>query len=167
MWWSKQAQSATPSFSPAFSSTGTIDSPHEAPASQPADTTPYPSITPGSDRVPKRDVTPRDDLHLDTVIEGAISLNCQRLTIGKTAKATADVVAREVIVYGELAGHLQAADRIEIKKHALVTGYLTTPRILIEEGAYFKGTVQIERRRKPRGARHSNGPDVDFANDRR
>jgi hypothetical protein len=113
MWWSKQAQSATPSFSPAFSSTGTIDSPHEAPASQPANATPYPSVTPGADRAPKRDVTPRDDLHLDTVIEGAISLNCQRLTVGKTAKATADVVAREVIVYGELTGHLQAADRID------------------------------------------------------
>lgn len=167
MWWSKQAQSATPSFSPAFSSTGTIDSPLEAPASQPANTTPYPSVAPRSDRVPRRDVTPRDDLRLDTVIEGAISLNCQRLTIEKTAKATADVVAREVIVYGELTGHLQAADRIEIKKHASVTGDLTTPRILIEEGAYFKGTVQIERRRKPRGARHSSGPNVDFANDRR
>jgi hypothetical protein len=150
MWWSKQAQPATLSFSPTFSSTGTIDSPIEAPASQPANTTPYSSITPRSDRVPKRDAAPRDDLRLDAVIEGSISLNCQRLTIGETAKATADVVAREVIVYGELAGHLQAADRIEIKTHASVTGDLTTPRILIEEGAYFKGTVQIERRRKPR-----------------
>ncbi len=127
MWWSKQAQSATPSFSPAFSSTGTIDSPLEAPASQPANTTPYPSVAPRSDRVPRRDVTPRDvtprdDLRLDTVIEGAISLNCQRLTIEKTAKATADVVAREVIVYGELTGHLQAADRIEIKEARLGDG---------------------------------------------
>jgi cytoskeletal protein CcmA (bactofilin family) len=62
------------------------------------------------------------------------------------------VIAREVIVYGELSGHLQAAERIEIKNHASVTGDLTTPRILIEDGAYFKGTVQIERRKKPRGA---------------
>ena len=83
-------------------------------------------------------------------MEGLISLNCRRLTIGEAAKATADVTAHEVIVYGELAGHLQAADRIEIKKHASVTGDLITRRILIEEGAYFKGTVQIERRRKPR-----------------
>jgi cytoskeletal protein CcmA (bactofilin family) len=150
MWWSKQAQPATRSFSSAFSSTGIIDSPIEAPASQPANTTPYPSINPRSDRVPKRNATPNDDLHLDTVIQGPISLNCKRLTIGQTAKATADVVAREVIVYGELAGHLRAADRIEIKKHASVTGDLTTRRILIEEGAYFKGTVQIERRKKLR-----------------
>jgi cytoskeletal protein CcmA (bactofilin family) len=150
MWWSKQAQPALLSFSPAFSSTGKINSTIEAPASQPSDTTTYTSIGPRSTRVLKRDARPTDDLHLDTVIQGSISLNCNRLTIGETAKATADVVAREVIVYGELSGHLHAADRIEIKKHASVTGNLTTRRILIEEGAYFKGTVQIERRKKPR-----------------
>jgi hypothetical protein len=138
MWWSKQAQPAANSFSPAFSSTGVIDSPTESPANQPANTTPYLSSS------------PRSDLRLDTVIPGSISLNCKRLTIGETAKATADVVAREVIVYGELTGHLRAADRIEIKKHASVKGDLTTRRIMIEEGAYFKGTVQIERRKKPR-----------------
>lgn len=148
MWWSKQAQPATLSFSPVFSSTGIIDSPVEAPASKPANTTPYPSISPRSDR--ERDTTPSDDLHLDTVIQGSISLNCKRLTIGETAKATADVVAREVIIYGELTGRLHAADRIEIKKHASVTGDLTTRRIVIEGGAYFKGTVQIERRKKRR-----------------
>jgi hypothetical protein len=138
MWWSKQAQPAANSFSPAFSSTGVIDSPTESPANQLANTTPYLSSS------------PRSDLRLDTVIPGSISLNCKRLTIGETAKATADVVAREVIVYGELTGHLRAADRIEIKKHASVKGDLTTRRIMIEEGAYFKGTVQIERRKKPR-----------------
>lgn len=148
MWWSKQAQPATLSFSPVFSSTGIIDSPVEAPASKPANTTSYPSISPRSDR--ERDATPSDDLHLDTVIQGSISLNCKRLTIGETAKATVDVVAREVIIYGELTGRLHAADRIEIKKHASVTGDLTTRRIVIEGGAYFKGTVQIERRKKRR-----------------
>jgi cytoskeletal protein CcmA (bactofilin family) len=152
MWWSKQAQPASGSFSPAFSSTGVIDSPAKGPGSQSANTTAYPSVSPRTDRVTKRDVTPNDDLRLDTVVQGSISLNCKRLTIGETAKATADVVAREVIVYGELAGHLHAADRIEIKKHASVTGDLTTRRILIEEGAYFKGTVQIERRKKRRDA---------------
>jgi hypothetical protein len=138
MWWSKQAQPAALSFSPAFSSTGVIDSPAESAVNQSANTTPYPSSS------------PRSDLRLDSVIPGSISLNCKRLTIGEAAKATADVVAREVIVYGELTGHLRAADRIEIKKHGSVKGDLTTRRIMIEEGAYFKGTVQIERRKKPR-----------------
>jgi len=152
MWWSKQSQPATPSFSPAFSSTLTIDSPLETPASQADNTHTHSSITSRLDRVPKRDAAPRNDLRLDDIIEGSISLNCRRLTIGEAARANGDVTAREVIVYGELTGHLRAVDRIEIKNHGSVMGDLTTPRILIEEGAYFKGTVQIERRKKPRVA---------------
>jgi cytoskeletal protein CcmA (bactofilin family) len=150
MWWSKQTQSAELSFSPAFSSTGVMDAPIEAPASQPARAIPNTSISTSVDRGANRDMACSEDLYLDAVIEGSFSLNCKRLTIGQRAKANADVVAREVVVYGELAGHLHAADRIEIKKHASVTGELTTRRILIEDGAYFKGTVQIERRRQPR-----------------
>lgn len=150
MWWSKQAHSATLSFSPSSSSTGIVDSSTEAPGSQPVNPIPHRSIRPRSDRVPKRDAMPGNDLHLDTIIPGSISLNCNRLTIGETAKATADVIAREVIVYGELKGNLRAAERIEIKKHASVSGDLTTRRILIEDGAYFNGTVQIERRKKLR-----------------
>lgn len=152
MWWSKQAHAATLSISTSPSSTVIVDSSIEAPESQPVNPIHYRSINPRSDRAPKRDAMPGNDLHLDTIIPGPISLNCNRLTIGETAKATADVNAREVIVYGELTGHLRAAERIEIKKHASVTGDLTTRRILIEEGAYFKGTVQIERRKKLRYA---------------
>jgi cytoskeletal protein CcmA (bactofilin family) len=150
MWWSKQSQAAAPSFSPAFSSTLTIDSPIEAPASQGGNTTSHSPNTSRPDRASKRDVAPKNDLRLDDIVEGPISLTCRRLTVGEAARANGDVTAREVIVYGELTGHLLAADRIEIKKHGSVMGDLTTRRILIEEGAYFKGTVQIERRKKPR-----------------
>ncbi len=141
MWWSKQTESAS-SFSSTLNSTATIDPQIEATESQSDDTK--------SNRVLKRQGTPREDLRLDAVIEAPISLNCRRLTVAETAKATADVSAQDVVVYGELTGHLRAADRIVIKKHALVTGHLITRRILIEDGARFKGTVQIERRRKPR-----------------
>jgi cytoskeletal protein CcmA (bactofilin family) len=151
MWWSKQTQHAEPSFSPAFSSTGVMDAPVEALPTQPAKPIPSTSTT-GVDRDTKQDMACSEDFYLDAVIEGSFSLNCKRLTIGQRAKASADVVAREVVVHGELAGNLRAADRIEIRKHASVTGDLTTRRILIEDGAYFKGTLQIERRRVPRPA---------------
>jgi cytoskeletal protein CcmA (bactofilin family) len=82
MGWSKQAQTETLSFSPAFSSIGTIELPIEAPAAQPANTAPCPSITRRSDSLPKRDAAPSDDLRLDAFIEGSIFLNCKRLTIG-------------------------------------------------------------------------------------
>lgn len=84
-------------------------------------------------------------------VEEPISIKCYRLTIGRRAKVTAEVVAREVVVYGKVYGNLRARDRIEIKKDGSVVGDLTAPRILIEEGAYFKGSIQIERRKTPRG----------------
>jgi len=151
MRWSKQAQPEAVSFSPSFSSTGTIDSPVETPASGPSTST-YPAISPGTERAPKRETTSNDDLRLDAVIEGPISLKCARLFVAETAKATVDVAAREIIVHGELHGHLQASERIEIKRNASVMAELITPRLAIDPGAYFKGTVQIERRKKPRAA---------------
>jgi hypothetical protein len=89
-------------------STGTIDSPFEAPASQPANTTPYPSITPSSDRVPKRDATPNDDLRPDAVIDGSIYLHCERLTIGEPAKT------RDAILQHHAGQHLRVRWRTRI-----------------------------------------------------
>src|SRR5713101_4410646 len=73
---------------------------------------------------------------------------------GKTAMSTdalrplgaiADVIAREVVVYGNVKGNIRAKDRIEIKKDGSVIGDLTTSRIMIEDGAYFKGSIEIDR----------------------
>jgi len=96
-------------------------------------------------------ISGNEDLRVDGIVEEPISLKCYRLTVGRKAKVTAEVVAREVVVYGKVCGKLQARDRIEIKKDGSVVGDLTTPRILIEDGAYFKGNIQIERRKSPRG----------------
>ncbi len=90
------------------------------------------------------------DLQLDAVVIKPILLKCNRLTIGPEAKATGVVIAQEVIIYGEFAGNLRAIDRIEIKENGSVTGDLTARNIVIESGAIFSGTVQIERRKSPR-----------------
>jgi cytoskeletal protein CcmA (bactofilin family) len=65
--------------------------------------------------------------------------------VGASAKVTADVIAREVVVYGNVKGNLRARDRIEIKKDGSVVGDLTTARIMIEDGAYFKGSIEIDK----------------------
>ena len=96
------------------------------------------------------ETTNQDNLNIDGSIEGPISLKCHTLTVGRTARVKAEVVAHEVIVYGKLSGNLRAGNRIEIKKDGSVIGDLTAARILIEDGAYFKGKVQIERRKTPR-----------------
>ena len=93
----------------------------------------------------KGDISGKEDLHLDGNVEGLIQLEDCKLTLGTSAKLTGDVVAREVVVYGSVKGNLRGCDRIEIKKDGSVNGDLTTARIMIEDGAYFKGSIEIDK----------------------
>ena len=93
----------------------------------------------------KGEITGSEDLHIDGTVEGSVNLEDRRLTVGATAKVTADVTAREVVVFGNVKGNLKAKDRIEIKKDGSVVGDLSTARIMIEDGAYFKGSIEINR----------------------
>jgi cytoskeletal protein CcmA (bactofilin family) len=93
----------------------------------------------------KGEISGNEDLHIDGSVEGLIQLEDRKLTVGASAKLTADVVAREVVVYGSVKGNLRARDRIEIKKDGSVVGDLNTARIMIEDGAYFKGSIEIDR----------------------
>jgi len=94
----------------------------------------------------KGEISGNEDLHIDGTVEGLVQLDDRRLTVGASAKLTADIVAREVVVYGSVKGNLRARDRIEIKKDGSVIGDLTTARIMIEDGAYFKGSIEIDRK---------------------
>src|SRR5438477_12275282 len=93
----------------------------------------------------KGEITGSEDLLVDGSVEGLIQLDERKLTVGATAKLTADIIAREVVVYGSVKGNLRAKDRIEIKKDGSVNGDLTTARIMIEDGAYFKGSIEIDK----------------------
>jgi cytoskeletal protein CcmA (bactofilin family) len=93
----------------------------------------------------KGEITGHEDLLVDGSVEGLIQLEDRKLTVGATAKVAADVIAREVVVYGSVKGNLRARDRIEIKKDGSVVGDLTTARIMIEDGAYFKGSIEIDK----------------------
>jgi cytoskeletal protein CcmA (bactofilin family) len=99
----------------------------------------------GASLLVKGEISGNEDLHIDGSVEGLVQLDDRKLTVGATAKLTADVVAREVVVYGTIKGNLRARDRIEIKKDGSVVGDLTTARIMIEDGAYFKGSIEIDR----------------------
>jgi len=93
----------------------------------------------------KGEITGNEDLLIDGSVEGLVQLDERKLTVGATAKLTADIIAREVVVYGTVKGNLRAKDRIEIKKDGSVNGDLTTARISIEDGAYFKGSIEIDK----------------------
>jgi cytoskeletal protein CcmA (bactofilin family) len=92
----------------------------------------------------KGELIGHEDLKLEGKIEGAISLGGHRLSVGSTAHINAHIVAREVVVAGEVVGNVNARDRIEIKKGGSIVGDLTTARIVIEDGAFFKGAIEID-----------------------
>ncbi len=93
----------------------------------------------------KGEISGNEDLLIDGSVEGLIQLDGQKLMIGRTGKVTADIVAGEVVVGGNVKGNVRAKGRIEIKKDGSVTGDLITAQIMIEDGAYFKGSIEIER----------------------
>ena len=93
----------------------------------------------------KGEITGNEDLAIDGSVEGLVHLEDRKLTVGASARLTADIIAREVVVYGNVKGNLRARDRIEIKKDGSVVGDLTTARIMIEDGAYFKGSIEIDK----------------------
>jgi cytoskeletal protein CcmA (bactofilin family) len=99
----------------------------------------------GSSLHVKGDIIGTEDLLIDGSVEGLIQLDGRKLTVGTTAKLTADINARDVVVYGYLKGNVRAKGRIEIKKDGSVIGNLTTAQIMIEDGADFKGSIEIDR----------------------
>lgn len=93
----------------------------------------------------KGDISGTEDLLIDGSVEGMIQLDEGKLTVGTRANLKADINAREVVVYGHVKGNVRATRQIEIKKEGSVIGNLTTAHILIEDGADFRGTIEIDR----------------------
>jgi cytoskeletal protein CcmA (bactofilin family) len=89
------------------------------------------------------EITGNEDLRLECKVEGLVSIGGFRLTVGSSAHINGDIVAREAIISGEVIGDIRACDRIDIVKSASIEGDLSTAKIVIEEGAYFKGGVEI------------------------
>lgn len=85
----------------------------------------------------------KEDLYIDGDIEGTVELLENKLTIGPNGKVLATIRAREVVVLGQIQGNVEAGDRLEIRKDARLIGDIKTSRISVEDGAYFKGSIDI------------------------
>ena len=85
----------------------------------------------------------REDLFVDGDLEGTVEAMEHKLTIGPNGTVHAGVKAREVVVLGTIQGDVEATDKIEIRKDAKLVGNIKTARIIIEDGAYFKGSIDI------------------------
>ena len=103
------------------------------------------SATIGKAVMIKGEIYSREDLIIDGEVERTVELQEHRLTVGPNGKVQASVKAREIVVLGSIQGNVEAADKIDIRKDARLVGDIKTARIVIEDGAYFKGSIDITR----------------------
>src|SRR5258708_5433204 len=110
----------------------------------------------------KGQIFSREDLTIDGEIDGSVELQEHRLTVGPHGKLQAGVKAREIVVLGTIHGNVEASDKIDIRKDAKLVGDIKTARIVIEDGAYFKGSIDIARPEisKPGAAAPQQKPPV-------
>ena len=107
----------------------------------------------GKSLIVKGEVTGSESLYIDGKVEGAITLPGNRVTVGRNGQVAANISAREIVVLGKVRGNCQASDRIDIRSEGSLTGDVIAARISIEDGAFFKGGIDI---RKP-GAAEGKG----------
>jgi cytoskeletal protein CcmA (bactofilin family) len=100
----------------------------------------------GKSLIVKGELSGSESLYIDGKVEGAINLPGNRVTIGRNGQVAANILAREIVVLGKVRGNCQASDRVDIRSEGSLTGDVIAARISIEDGAFFKGGIDI---RKP------------------
>lgn len=94
----------------------------------------------------------REDLLIDGEVEGTVESHEHRVTVGPNGKVRAGIKAREVVIIGSVNGNVEASDKIDIRKEARLVGDIRTTRIVIEDGAFFKGSIDIAKPEPPKPA---------------
>jgi cytoskeletal protein CcmA (bactofilin family) len=107
----------------------------------------------------KGEITGSESLYIDGKVEGAINLPGNRVTIGRNGQVGANITAREVVVLGKVRGNVSATDRVDIRAEGSLNGDVAAARISIEDGAFFKGGIDIRKPdAKPAQAASAAGP---------
>jgi cytoskeletal protein CcmA (bactofilin family) len=99
----------------------------------------------GKSVVIKGELSGSEDLYLDGEVEGSIELKQHRITVGPNGRVKANINASEIVILGRVDGNVNGEERVEVKRSGVLNGDIKTQRILIEDGAYFKGSVDIHR----------------------
>ena len=138
------SQSASPATTtPAGATTSSMNlSPKETPKHVPEPRADVGHI--GKSVVLRGELTGNEDLYLDGEIDGNINLRDHKLVIGPNAKIKATISARDVVVHGKVEGNINSTERVELKRSCSLTGDVCTQRIVIEDGAFFKGAIDIK-----------------------
>lgn len=92
----------------------------------------------------KGEIRAQEELFVDGNVEGVLE-SASLLTVGPNGKVKANIKAREVIVYGSVQGNVNVVEKVAIRDHGSVVGDIQTAGISIDDGAYFKGSIDIVR----------------------
>jgi cytoskeletal protein CcmA (bactofilin family) len=135
-----------PSPSPAVAATATptvTTTPKETPKPAPTASDRIDVGHIGKSVIIRGELTGNEDLYLDGEIEGTIDLRDHKLVIGPNGKIKATITARDIVLHGRVEGNVSAAERVELKRSCTLVGDVSTHRIVIEDGAFFKGSIDI------------------------
>jgi cytoskeletal protein CcmA (bactofilin family) len=124
-------------------------------AARPVATSSADQATIGKSLVIKGEVTGSESLYIDGRVEGSINLSGNRVTVGRNGVVSANINAREIVVLGKVRGNLTASDRVDIRSDGSLTGDVVAARISIEDGAFFKGGIDIRK-----AGQKANGEEV-------
>jgi cytoskeletal protein CcmA (bactofilin family) len=91
------------------------------------------------------DITGSESLFIDGKVEGSISLPGNRVTVGRNGFVEATISAREIVVMGKIRGNVTASDRVDIRAEGGLTGDVIAARVSIEDGAFFKGGIEVRK----------------------
>jgi cytoskeletal protein CcmA (bactofilin family) len=130
-----------------------VQAPSAAPSYQPARTAETPRMDSyradvahiGKSVIIKGELSGSEDLYLDGQVEGSIDLRDHSLIVGPNSQVRASIFARDVSIQGKVDGNVIGVNRVELKKSALLNGNIDTQRIVIEDGAFFKGSIDIRK----------------------
>jgi len=147
--WSKKEEDRTPQQQKPV----TAQPPQRAPAPEPS--RPAPSYAPappaagstviGTSVSIRGDLVSGEDLYVNGSIEGTVQVDQNRVSVGPRGKVRASIAAREVMIQGAVEGDIHARDKIIIKNEGTLVGDIQVAGIVIEDGAYFKGSIDIIR----------------------
>jgi cytoskeletal protein CcmA (bactofilin family) len=93
----------------------------------------------------KGQIFSREDLVIDGEVEGSVEALEHKVVVGPNGRVSAGIRAREIVVQGSIRGDVEAGEKIDIRKEAKLVGNIKTARIVIEDMAYFKGSVDIQK----------------------
>ena len=144
MWNKQQSPPESPAASPAPGPAGSITPISSPSAPRLGGTSPRSAARLGAGLVIKGHITGTEDLQIEGKVDGPISLNGHELTVGSTAQLNSEIHAGDVVVFGKVSGNVHARGRVDIKKDGSIIGDISSARISIEDGAHFKGRIEID-----------------------